>query len=68
MEVAYIQTCHAGPLPYLDIDMDIPDLVEDSDDEDEELYVEEDTLEDRDCVFIATIPCEAEFMWATSRV
>ena len=65
MEVACIQTRHAGPLPSLDIDMDIPDLV---DDEDEELYVGEDALEDGDCVFIATIPCEAEFIWATSRV
>ena len=68
MEVACIQTCHAGPLPSLDIDMNIPDLVEDSDDEDEELYVGEDALVNGDCVFIATIPCEAEFIWATSRV
>ena len=48
--------------------MDIPDLVDDSDDKDEEPYVREDVLKDGDCIFTATIPCEMEFIWATSNV
>lgn len=68
MEAASIRTCRAGPLPSPDIDMDIPDLVDDSDDEDEEPYVGEDALEEGDRVFAATIPCEAEFVRATSNV
>ena len=42
--------------------MDIPDLVDDSDEEDEEPYVGEDALKEGDRVFAATIPCEAEFV------
>ena len=48
--------------------MDIPDLVDDSDNEDDEPYVGEDALKDGDCVFTATVPCKAEFVWATSNV
>ena len=68
MEAASVRTCRAGPLPSPDIDMDIPDLVDDSNDEDDELYVREDALEDGDHVFAAAVPCEAEFVWATSNV
>jgi hypothetical protein len=49
-------------MPSTDVDMeDIPDLAPDSDDDsdDSEPYVGEDVLED---VFIATIPCKAEFI------
>ena len=48
--------------------MDIPDLVDDFEDEDEEPYVGKDALEDGDRIFVAMIPCEAEFVWATSNV
>ena len=48
--------------------MDLPDLVDDSDDSDEELYIGEVVLEDGDHIFTVTIPCEAEFIWATSNV
>jgi hypothetical protein len=70
-EAKCICTCRAGPIPSTDIDMeDIPDLAPDSDsDEDgDKPYVGEDALEDRDHVFVATIPCEAEFIRATSNV
>ena len=68
MEAASIRTCRAGLLPSLDINMDIPDLVDDSDNKDDELYVGEDTLKDGDQVFAVMIPCKAEFVWATSNV
>ena len=68
MEATSIRTCQAGPLPSPDVDMDIPDLVDDSDDEDDKPYVGEDTLEDGDRIFAATIPCEMEFIWATSNM
>jgi hypothetical protein len=58
-------------MPSVDIDMeDIPDLTPVSNDEedDDEPYVGEDALEDGDRVFIATIPCKAEFIQATSNV
>jgi hypothetical protein len=58
-------------MPSVDIDMeDIPDLAPVSNDEEDndEPYVGEDALEDGDCVFVATIPCEAEFIRATSNV
>jgi hypothetical protein len=58
-------------MPSPDIDMeDIPDLTDDCDEEEEdkEPYVGEDTLEEGDCLFFATIPCEAEFIRATSNV
>ena len=47
---------------------DIPDLVLDKDDEDEEPYISDDALEEGDRIFIATIPCEAEFIQATSNI
>ena len=57
-----------GPLPSPDINMDIPDLMDDFEDKDKEPYVGKDALEDGDRIFVATIPCEAEFVWATSNV
>ena len=48
--------------------MNIPDLVDDSNNEDDEPYVGEDALEDGDQVFTVTIPCKVEFIWATSDV
>ena len=68
MEAASIQTCHVGPLPLPDIDVDVPDLVNDCDDDDDDLYIGEDTLKDGDCIFVATVPCKAEFIRATSNV
>jgi hypothetical protein len=52
-------------MPSTDVDMeDIPDLAPDSDDDedDDEPYVGEDALEDGDRIFVATIPCKAEFI------
>jgi hypothetical protein len=52
-------------MPSADIDMeDIPNLAPDSDDgeDNDEQYVGEDALEDGDRVFVATIPCKAEFI------
>jgi hypothetical protein len=63
-----IWACHAGPMPSADVDMDdIPDLAPDSDDDsdDEEPYTGKDLLEEGDHLFMATIPCEAEFIQAT---
>jgi hypothetical protein len=37
-----------------------PDL--DNDDNDDKPQVREEALDDSDCVFMATIPCEAEFI------
>ena len=68
MEVASIRTCQAGLLPSPDIDMDIPDLVDDSDNDSDEPYVREDAVEDGNQVFPVMIPCEAEFVRATSNV
>ena len=68
MEAASIRTCRAGPLPSPDIDMDIPDLVNDCDDDDDDLYISEDALKEGDRIFVATVPCEAEFIQATSDV
>ena len=48
--------------------MDIPDLVDDSDNEDDKPYVREDALKDGEWVFTVMIPCKAEFIWATSNV
>jgi hypothetical protein len=49
---------------------DIPNLAPNSDDDDndDEPHVGEETLEDDDRVFVATIPCEAEFIQATSNI
>jgi hypothetical protein len=58
-------------MPSTDVDMeDIPNLAPNSDDDedDDKPYVGEDALEDGDCIFVATIPCEAEFIQATSNV
>jgi hypothetical protein len=58
-------------MPSTDADMeDIPNLMPNSDDneDDDEQYVGEDALEDGDCIFIATILCEAEFIRATSNI
>jgi hypothetical protein len=43
---------------------DIPNLAPDldNDDNDDEPHVGEEVLEDSDRVFMATIPCEAEFI------
>jgi hypothetical protein len=70
-EAECICTCCAGSMPSTDVDMeDIPDLAPDSDDDEDndEPYVGEDVLEDGDRIFVATIPCEAEFIQATSNV
>ena len=40
--------------------MDVPDLVEGCNDDDNDLYIGKDALEDGDCVFAVTVPCEAE--------
>jgi hypothetical protein len=64
-EAEYICTCHAGPMPSTDVDMeDIPDLAPDSNDNEDgdKPYVGENALEDRDRVFVATIPCKVEFI------
>jgi hypothetical protein len=56
-------------MPNPDVDMeDIPELSEDEDDEDEEPYTGKDAVEEDDQVFIAMIPCEAEFICATFNV
>ena len=68
IEAASIQTCRMGLLPSPDIDMDIPDLVDDFEDKDKEPYVGKDAHEDGDCIFLAMIPCKAEFVRATSNV
>jgi hypothetical protein len=70
-EAECICTCHTGPLPSIDDNMeDIPDLTPDSDNDsdDDEPYVGEDALEGGDRIFVATIPCKAEFIQATSNV
>jgi hypothetical protein len=70
-EAECICTCRAGPMPSVDVDMeDIPDLapVSNDDEDDDEPYVGEDALKDGDCIFIATIPCEAEFIRATLNI
>src|ERR1700679_3783502 len=62
----------------VDDDSDCPGLadVHDDDDPDDpregdepaEPFADEDALEEGDCVFMATIPCEAEFIQATSNI
>jgi hypothetical protein len=65
-------TCHASPMPMNEVDMeDVPDLtpdLDDKDDKDDEPYVGGDALEDKDCIFVAMIPCEVEFICATSNI
>jgi hypothetical protein len=65
MKAASIRACHAGPMPLPDVDIeDVPDLADasDDDDEDDRPYVGEDLLEEGDHIFVATIPCKAEFV------
>ena len=58
-----------GEMPSPDVDMgDIPELSDDSDNDEEEPYTREEALEEGDRIFIATIPCEAEFTCTTSNV
>ena len=45
---------------------DVPDLVLDDKDEDDEPYTGDDALEEGDHIFIVTIPCKAEFIRVTS--
>ena len=60
---------HTGPMPTFNIAIkDIPDLIPDVDDEDDETYTGDDALEEDDCVFITTIPCEVEFIQVTSNI
>jgi hypothetical protein len=64
-EAKCICMCHTGPLPSIDDNVeDIPDLTPDSDndEDDDEPYVGGDVLEDGDHIFVATIPCKAEFI------
>jgi hypothetical protein len=62
-------------MPSPDVEMDeIPDLATDPDDEEDERDTEEapyagdDQLEEGDRLFVTMIPCEAEFIQATSNV
>src|ERR1700682_3928995 len=73
VEAEKVHACRAGPMPLPDIEMDdIPDFVTDLDDEDDDEEtegrppVEDDQLEEGDRLFATTVPCEAEFILATS--
>jgi hypothetical protein len=58
-------------MPEPDVEMeDIPDLGDVSNDEEEEEkpYAGEDAMEEGDRLFTATIPCEAEFIRASSNI
>jgi hypothetical protein len=73
VEEANICSCHAGPMPEPDVEMeDIPNLGDVSDEEEEEEeeepYAGEDAMEEGDQLFTATIPCEAEFICALSNI
>jgi hypothetical protein len=70
-----VHACHASPMPYPDVEMDdVPDLVTDLDDEEdeqdteEEPYTGDDQLKEGDRLFATMIPCEAEFIWATLNI
>jgi hypothetical protein len=70
-EANSICACCTGPMPSADVDMeDIPDLTPnvDEDSDDEEPYTGGDSLEEGDRLFVTTIPCEAEFIQATSNI
>jgi hypothetical protein len=55
-------SCRTDAIVWNDME-DIPDLTPDSDDDDDdEPQVGEEVLNDGDHVFMATIPCEAEFI------
>jgi len=68
-----VHTCQAGPLPDTEVDWsdvpdkcpDLPDLCTDDDSADDDDSVE-DSIEDGDCILVATIPLEEEFIWASS--
>ena len=65
MKTTSVCLCQAGVMPSPDIDMeDIPELSEDE----EEPYTGDNMLEEGDQIFMATIPCKAEFIHATSNV
>src|ERR1700682_2979769 len=75
VEAEKVHTCRAGPMPSPDIEMDdIPDFVMDLDDEDDDEETEgrqpaeDDQLEEGDRLFTMTVPCEAEFICATSNI
>jgi hypothetical protein len=75
VEANSICACHAGPMPSLNVEMDnIPDLVIDPDDEEDEwdteetLYVGDDQLKEGDRLFTTMIPCEVESIWATLNI
>ena len=57
-EAMNIHLCCTGPMPSPDIAIeDVPDLVPDVDDEDDEPYTGDDALEG-DYVFVTTTPCK----------
>jgi hypothetical protein len=75
VEAEKVCACRAGLMPLPDIKMDdIPDFVTDLDDEDDDEETEErppaedDQLEEGNRLFATTIPCEAEFIRATSNI
>ena len=60
-EAASICLYRTGLMPSPDIAIeDIPDLVSDEDDKDEESYTGDDALEEGDQIFVATILCKVE--------
>jgi hypothetical protein len=66
-----MDSCHAGPLPNSDIDLDdVPDLTIDPDGEDDEEPppADEDILQDDERLLFTAIPCEAEFVHAMSNI
>ena len=64
-EAVSICLCCTGPMPSPDIVIeDIPDLVPDKDNEDDKPYIGDNALEEGDQIFVATIPCEVEFIQA----
>ena len=69
-EAASICTCHVGPMPSTDIEMeDVPSLeLDNEDDNNKEPYIGEDLLKAGDQIFVATIFCKAEFICATLNV
>ena len=68
-EAMSICLCHTGPMPSPNIVIEnILDLVLDEDNEDEEPYIGDNAPEEGDWIFVTTIPCEAEFIQATSNI
>jgi hypothetical protein len=71
MQATSMDSCHAGPLPDSDIDLeDVPDLAIDPDGEDNEEPppADEDILHDNERLLFMVIPCEAEFIRAMSNI